>query len=275
MLPPLNAVERHFRGRHVLVTGGSEGIGFAIARRLVMHGAEVTLVARSRDKLERAKATLLAEVPGARVHWIDVDVSDAAAVRERFPSSLAAPLDILINNAGISRPGYFWDIPEADFQRILDVNFAGVVNLTRVLLPMLEQTRGHIVNVGSVSSVVGSLAHSAYCGSKFALYGFSEVLRAELRSRGVKVTIVLPPETETKMIEEEKPFLPHAAAVLQETSGRLTPDEVARAALKGIARGDFEIVPGFMARATVVVNRLAPWFVRAYSDWVVARAERG
>lgn len=274
-LRPSGAVERRFRDRHVLITGGSEGIGFALARRLVTYGAEITLVARNRSKLQRARDTLLSEVPEARVDLIDLDVSDARAVADRFPSALEGrPLDVLINNAGISRPGYFWEIPDTEFQRTLDVNFAGVVQLTRALLPSLERSRGHVVNVGSVSSVVASLGHSAYCGSKFALYGFSDVLRAELRPRGVAVSIVLPPETETKMLEDERPFLPKGARILQESAGRLTADEVARATLRGIARGDFEIVPGLLARATVLASRLAPGLVRAYCDWVVRRAEQ-
>ncbi len=268
-------IEREFRGRRVLITGGSEGIGLALARRLVMYGAEVTLVARNQEKLDRARALLLGEVRDARVDVIAIDVSDTRAVAERFPSALAGRgLDVLVNNAGISRPGYFWEIPDADFARTLDVNFAGVVQLTRALLPLLEQSRGHIVNVGSISSVIATLGHSAYCGSKFALYGFSDVLRAELRPRGVRVSIVLPPETETKMLDDEAPFLPKGARALQESAGRLTADEVARATLRGIVRGDFEIVPGFLARASVLASRLAPGLVRAYSDWVVRRAER-
>jgi len=274
-LRPLHAVERHFRGRHVLITGGSEGIGFALARRLVTYGAEVTLVARNPSKLERARKVLLDEVAEARVDCIDLDVSDAGAIADRLLRALdGRPLDVLVNNAGVSRPGYFWDIPEADFQRMIEVNFSGAVQLTRALIPSLEQTRGHVVNVGSVSSVIGSLGHSAYCGSKFALYGFSDALRAELRPRGVAVSIVLPPETETKMLDGERPFLPKGAQALQESAGRLTADEVARATLRGVARGDFEIVPGFLAQATVLASRLSPGLVRAYSDWVVRRAER-
>jgi 3-dehydrosphinganine reductase len=265
--------ERRFRGRHVLITGGSEGIGFALARRLVRCGADVTLVARNRSKLERAREVLASEVPDACVDVIDLDVSDARAVSETFPRVLdGRPLDVLINNAGVSRPGYFWEIPDADFQRIFDVNFAGVVQLTRALLPTLERSRGHVVNVGSLSSVIATLGHSAYCGSKFALYGFSDVLRAELRPRGVAVSIVLPPETETGMVEYERPFLPKGARALQESAGVLTADEVARATLRGVARGDFEIIPGFLARAAVLASRLAPGVVRAYSDWVVRRA---
>lgn len=272
-LRPLNAVERHFRRRHVLVTGGSEGIGFALARRLVAVGADVTLLSRSAVKLAKAQQVLRAEVPTARIEVIALDVGVAADVSgafARWPSTRR--LDVLINNAAVSRPGYFDEIPGTDFQRMLEVNFSGVVNVTRALLPALERSRGHVVNIGSLSSVVATLGHSGYCGSKFALYGFSDVLRAELRPRGVSVSIVLPPEVDTQMIEDERPHLPPAAVVLQQAAGRLSADEVARATLRGVARGDFEIVPGLLAKAALVAVRLAPGLVRAWSDRIIDTA---
>jgi 3-dehydrosphinganine reductase len=268
------SIERRVRGKHAMVTGGSEGIGFAIARRLVMYGASVTLVARSGTKLDCARARLLAEVRNAKVFTVSLDVSDDTAVARVIGDEVRHhPLDFLFNNAGISRPGYFWDIPHRDFVRQNEINFAGAVLVTRAALPsLLSSSDPHIVNVGSVSSVVASLGHSAYCGSKFALFGFSEVLRAELRLRGVRVSIALPPEVETKMLDEEAPYLPKAAKVLQGTAGKLTPDKVAVAILKGMNTTAFEIVPGFMAKTTIMMYRLAPGFVRAYSDWVVRKA---
>lgn len=271
-LPSL-PLERHFRDRHVLITGASRGIGFALARRLVMLGARTTLVARNLEKLEAAKRSLLEQVPSADVAISAVNVVDARAVHGLRASLADRPLDVLVNNAGVSRPGRFWEIPENDFERQIDVNFAGTVRVTRALLPLLEASRGHIVNVASLSSVVASVSHSAYCSSKFAQYGLSEVLRAELRERGLRVSVVLPPETETEMLNDERPYLSRAALALQGSAGRLTADAVALATLRGVARGSYEIVPGAMARVTLTVARLAPGLVRAYSDWVVRRLD--
>lgn len=268
-LPPRNAVDRYFHGRHVLITGGSQGIGFALARRLTIAGAELTLLSRSADKLARAKASLLTEVPAARVETLALDVSDAGAIAEALPRALGRPLDVLINNAGVSRPGYFSEIPTDAFSHMMKVNFEGTLNVTRALLPALERTRGHVVNIGSLSSVIATLGHSGYCSSKFALYGLSDVLRAELRPRGIRVSVVLPPETETNMLADERPFLPPAAIALQESAGRLSADEVARATLRGVARDQFEIVPGWLAKAAVVASRVAPGLLRSWSDWVI------
>jgi 3-dehydrosphinganine reductase len=268
-------VAHRVRGKHALITGGSHGIGFALARRLVMYGATVTLVARHADKLEEARVRLAAEVANARIFALPLDVSDDAQVRAVIGRELdLRPLDFLFNNAGMSRPGFFWDIPPADFARHLAVNFAGAVSVTRAALPsLIRSSDAHIVNVGSVSSVVASLGHSGYCASKFALFGYSEVLRAELEPRGVRVSIVLPPEVATKMLDEELPFLPKAAKVLQQSAGTLTPDEVARAILKGMNTRKFEIVPGFLAKATILAYRLAPSLVRAYTDRIARTVE--
>jgi 3-dehydrosphinganine reductase len=266
------AVAAHYvRGRHALVTGGSEGIGFALARRMAMSGARVTLLARDRLKLERARAALEEQVPGALVRVVALDVADAALVRSTLPSALGdAALDILVNNAGVSRPGQFLEISNEAFRRQIDVNFWGAVEVTRALLPRLGASPyAHIVNIGSVSSVVATVGHPAYAASKFALYGFSDSLRAELAPLGVRVSIVLPPETTTKMLDEERAHLTMAALALQRTAGRLSPDTVARAILRGMAAGKFEIIPGILARATVLAFRMFPSGVRAYADWVV------
>lgn len=274
----MNVAASYVRGRHALVTGGSEGIGFALARRMLMCGARVTLLARDRLKLDSARAALEEQVPGAHVRVVALDIANADSVRSALPAVLSdAGIDILVNNAGISRPGAFLEIPDEAFRRQIDVNFWGAVEVTRTLLPhILDSSRAHIVNIGSVSSVVATVGHPAYAASKFALYGFSDALRAELAPLGVRVSIVLPPETATKMLEEEQAHLTTAARALQRTAGRLSPDEVARAVLRGMARGKFEIVPGFLARATVVAFRMFPAGVRAYADWVVrSRSEIG
>jgi 3-dehydrosphinganine reductase len=231
------AIARRVRGKHALITGGSYGIGFALAERLVMNGASVTLIARDADKLASAQARLRQRVHRAHVRTLALDVSSSDAPHVIGRELMLKPVDFLFNNAGISRPGYFWEIPEDEFERHTQINFNGAVNVTRAALPsLLRSNDPHIVNVGSVSSVVASLGHSAYCGSKFALYGFSETLRAELRSRGVRVSIALPPETDTPMLANELPHLPPGAKRLQRSGGLLSADEVALAILRGMNR---------------------------------------
>jgi 3-dehydrosphinganine reductase len=267
------SVKHRCCGKHALITGGSEGIGLAIARRLVMYGAGVTLVARSMDKLARAHEMLTGEVSGSHVRLLALDVSDESAVNRALRTELSQqPIDYLFNNAGVSRPGEFWNISREDFQRQIDVNFLGALNVTRVALStLLNSGDPHIVNVASLAGVITVYGQSAYCSSKFALYGLTDVLRAELRPLGIKVTIVLPPETDTAMLDAERPFMPKAAERLQAAAGRLSADQVAVAVLSGMAGSAFEIVPGTLAQLTRLFGRLTPSWVRAYSDWVVRR----
>ncbi len=266
-------VKLRFAGRHALITGGSEGIGFAIARRLIMLNAGVTLVARNVAKLEHARELLMSEVAGARVRILQLDVSDEDAVPRVLGAELEEqPIDYLINNAGYSRPGEFIRLGRDDFQRQIDVNFLAVIHVTRVALAVLLNARDpHIVNIGSLAGVIAVYGQSAYCSSKFALYGLTDSLRAELRPLGIKVSIVLPPETETAMLEAERPYMPKASAQLQSGVGRLSADEVALAVLSGMCTDKFEIVPGVLNRAARILGRIVPGSIRAYSDWIVRR----
>ncbi|MEY4579503.1 MAG: hypothetical protein RL701_4206 [Pseudomonadota bacterium] len=272
----MHRVRKRVRGRHALITGGSAGIGFALAQRLLRCGAGVTLVARNAARLDAAKQQLEHAIAGARVRTLSVDVSDAESVAAQLtPELQAQPIDYLFNNAGVSRPGYFWAIPPAEFKRQNEINFDGVVHVTRAALPTLKtSTDAHIVNVGSLSSVIASLGHSAYCSSKFALYGFSDVLRAELKPLGIRVSIALPPEVETGMLAAELPHLPPGAKELQQSAGLLSADAVALAILRGMNSSNFEIIPGALARASVLAYRWLPNVSRAYCDWVVRRANR-
>ena len=256
-------LERHFRGRHAVVTGGSAGIGLAIARRLVGLGAGVTLVARNPERLERAAS----ELAGART--VVLDVSDAEAVAAVVPSELAEqPADILVNCAGISTPARFTDLTPDQLRREMDINYFGAVWTTRAALPhFLDRGSGHILNVGSIASLVGVHGYAAYTPPKFALYGLSEVLRAELTPRGIGVTIVLPTSTRTAMLEHELEEAPPEAKRLIESTRVLEPDQVAGAALKAVARGRFEVVPGRDVALQMRAYRLAPRLGR----WIVDR----
>lgn len=259
----------YFRGRRVLVTGGSLGIGLALAHQLAQAGASLLLVARRSGPLEEARGAVLRAVPTAEVTVRALDVGDLAALPAAADALLRQhPIDVLINNAGVSQPGRFRDTSPEAYEHHLRINFHGPVALTRTAIPhLLARGGGDIVNVGSIAGALGVYGYTAYAASKFALHGFSECLRGELAPLGIRVSLVLPPETDTPMLAAEQAHLPAETRAIAGTIRTLSADTVARAILDGVARGRFEIVPGAAALWTLRLARAWPGLFRAYCDW--------
>ncbi|MCB9652989.1 MAG: SDR family oxidoreductase [Deltaproteobacteria bacterium] len=270
--------EQYFLGKHVIITGGSSGIGLATARRLASMGASVTLIARREGLLEEARGEVqAAALPGMDVHTLALDVSSESDIQAKLlPHIEAHPANVLINNAGVSMPGRFLEQDPEYFRRLMDINYFGAVNMARAVVPhLIAQGGGHLANVGSLLSVMAIYGYSAYAASKFALYGFSESLRAELAPLGVRVTILLPPDTDTPQHTAELEHLPEETRALAGSVKMLAPDDVADALLRGMARGRFEIIPGLEGRATVLANRWMPGIVRSVCDGIQRRAMKG
>jgi 3-dehydrosphinganine reductase len=246
----------------------------SVARRLIDAGAGVTLVARGAGTLSEAAVELERRRAGARVRTLPLDVSDEAAVGELIPGELAAqPLDILINGAGISKAAEFMDAEPADLRAHMDVNYFGAVWMIRAVLPhFLERGAGHLVSIGSTASLIGIHGYAAYTPPKFALYGLSEVLRAELAPRGIGVTIVMPGSTRTQMLEHELATAPPQTKRIILSTRVLSPERVADALLRAVAKGRFEVIPGADVSLSTRAYRFVPRVGRAYLDWEARRA---
>jgi 3-dehydrosphinganine reductase len=257
------AVGDYFRGKHVLVTGGSSGIGLATARKLVGHGANVTILARRQALLDEAKAQL-----GANVHTVAVDVAKLDEVRERVGAHIAAfPADMLINNAGVVMPGRFLELEDEHFRWMMDVNYFGTVHMCRVVLPQLvARGGGHVLNVSSMAGVIGIYGYTAYAASKFALCGFSEALRGEMWPHKVRVSVCLPPDTDTPQLAFENQYKPAETKAIAGNVKTMTADAVASVLLGGMAAGQFEIVPGLDGKVSVAAQRWIPGVVRMVCD---------
>ena len=245
------------------MTGGASGIGLALGELLVGYGAQVTLVARRQELLDAAKAKI-----GEGAHTLSLDISDAYKVKDSLRKRMAErPIDMLINNAGVAMPGRFIEMDATEYRRQMDINYFGAVNMCREVVPhMTERGSGHITNVGSLLSVMGIYGYTAYAASKFALQGFSECLRAELAPHTVRLTMLLPPDTDTPQHAAEMEHLPEETKALAGSVKMLAPEKVARDCLEGMAAGRFEIIPGFDGRMTVVAQRWVPGIVRWWCD---------
>lgn len=260
--------ESYFQGKSVVITGGSSGIGLALAKQIVAFGGEVHLVARRRSLLDEARASILASTPGARVSVIDVDVAKWDDVQAKVADHFAAqPVDMLINNAGIAKPGKFLELPLEEFRQQMDVNYFGSVHMCRALLPrMIERRGGHVVNVSSLAGVIGIFGYTAYTPTKFALSGFSQVLRAEMWPHGVRVSVVLPPDTDTPQLAFENQFKPAETKAIAGTVKTLSADHVAASILRGMANHDFEIYCDAASRMSALAQGVLPGVVRYFCD---------
>jgi len=206
-------------GKHAVVTGASRGIGLAVARMLVAHGARVTLMARD----EGALAAAALSMDGA-VGWQVVDVADADSVAAAFAH--AGAVDILVNNAGQAASAPFGRTDAALWQRMLDVNLTGAYHCIQAALPgMVDTGWGRIVNVASTAGLTGYRYVAAYCAAKHGLVGLTRALALEVAAKGVTVNAVCPGFTETDIVRD-------AVATIARTTGR-TEDE-ARAALASV-----------------------------------------
>jgi 3-dehydrosphinganine reductase len=233
-----------------LVTGGSSGIGLATAKLLAASGAHVWLVARDGERLH----TALSEVNAARRSTtqccgaLSADVADehqAAAAVHRVATE-AGPPEIVVNSAGIVYAGYVEALDPAAFRRQIEVNYLGAVHVVQAALPaMLDRHTGHIVNVCSVAGFLGVFGYAAYGASKYALRGYSEALRAELKPRGIHVAVVFPPDTDTPQLAFDRATRPPEVDImLGRKISTKSPEFVARAILDGMARRRYIITPG-------------------------------
>jgi 3-dehydrosphinganine reductase len=266
-----------FEGKRALITGGSSGIGFALAKLLVAGGADVTLLARHKDGLDRAEGELshLRQKPEQSVDSISADVGDLAAVTRALQPRLDPGKlpDLVINSAGVAHPGYAQELEPKIFHWMMDVNYFGTVHVTQAFLAaMIQRGSGQIVTISSVAGFLAVFGYTAYGASKFAVRGYSDVLRAELKGTGVDISIVFPPDTQTPQLDYENQFKPAETKALVGDTKPLSADVVASDILKGIARRRYVIIPGFE-------NKLYYWLSGALGtglyplmDFMVARA---
>ncbi len=214
--PPAEAV--------VLVTGGSRGLGWAIASRFAERPVRLVLVSRNLVELQQAQADLLAthaHLTPARIHLVAADLADPAACRRAIEETFArfGRLDVLVNNAGVIEVGPVEAMTAAHFEHTLQVNFLAALHTTLAALPRLTaqaplsgwKRRAAIVNISSIGGKFAVAHMLPYSAAKFALTGFSEGLHAELRGKGVRVTTVCPGLMRTGG-EDHAHFLGNAAA---------------------------------------------------------------
>jgi short-subunit dehydrogenase len=179
---------------NVIITGGSKGMGKAIALKFATEKNNLILCSRTESTLKETQKEILSKHPEVTVNIFAADLTNKDELKKfaAFCLSFGAP-DILINNAGTYQPGKCIDQPEVEFEQLMNVNFYSAFYLTRSLVPeMIANKHGHIFNICSIASLKAYRDGGGYGVSKFALYGFSQNLRLELMNHNIKVTAVFP-----------------------------------------------------------------------------------
>jgi 3-dehydrosphinganine reductase len=240
-------------GKTTLITGGSSGIGLALARILVRQGNNIYLVARRKGLLEESVSELktMVQLPNQTVEGIQTDVADWGQVQAMACQLLNAGIvpDLMINSAGVVQPGYVQDLTIEHFHWMMDINYHGTVQVIQAFLPeMMQRKSGYIINIASGGGLIGIFGYTGYCGSKFAVRGFSDSLRWELAPYKIGVSVVYPSDTETPQLEYDIQHKPAETKALTETAGRMTADKSAKDILEAASRGEKVILPGFEAK---------------------------
>ncbi|MBA3039963.1 MAG: SDR family oxidoreductase [Alphaproteobacteria bacterium] len=253
---------------HVVITGGSSGIGRAVARVYLERDAHVTLIGRSLQRLEAAKDLLTVETGRSAddIGIVSLDVSDDDAVQGAITAveARSGPCDILVTSAGMVAPAPFEAQSGAEFRRHIDTNLHGTVHvISAVYAGMKARRRGQIMVVSSGAGLIGLHGYTAYCASKSALVGFVEALRLESRPHGIAVSICFPPDTDTPQLAEELKLRPPEAVAMMGTAGLWSAEAVARRIVRGLDRGHQEI---FFTPSLYLLARFGglakPWIYR-------------
>jgi 3-dehydrosphinganine reductase len=275
-----DAAEQPMTAGHAVISGGSSGIGLALARRLASSGWDLTIMARDPRRLVAAESelTALRRNPVQRISSQSLDVADNDAVEAAVAALLAAigPPTLVIASAGMVPPGRFDELPLVAFERAMAVNYFGTLHLVRAVLPaMRRHGGGRIVMVASGAALIGFYGYTAYAPSKFAVRGLAEALRSELAPDGIGISIVYPPDTDTPMLRDELTSRPAITSRLAGGARVLSADAVAAAILDGLSRKRFAIAPGWeMAGLGLLHSLIGPLLHRWWFDPLIARAHR-
>ncbi len=249
------------RGKVVIVTGASSGIGEAAAREFGREGAKVVLAARRVDKLQALAQEMIAM--GAEALVVQADLSKLEDIQALVSQTLEkfGRIDVLVNNAGFGRLDWLENLdPLKDIQAQIDVNVMGVIQTTRQVLPvMMKQRSGSIVNMCSMAGLVGTPTYTIYAASKHAVHGFSEALRREVKPWGIDVSLIYPGGVVTE-------FTQHAG-INRKTNAKtpdfmlLTAEQVGKAVVSLVRRPRRMLIIPWLWSLTVFMNKFLPGIV--------------
>ena len=278
----------------VLITGCSSGFGFATALHLAERGCRVIATMRNLKKKGNLEATAADKNLEITILPLDVTVVETIMAVKDYITQQKLQLDVLINNAGYGIGGFFEDLTDREFRDQMETNFFGILNASRIFLPLLRRNKGGmIINISSVAGLTATPSLIAYNTSKWAIEGFSEALRLELKLMGVKVFLIEPGPYPTKVLtdnvrfaegsdHEESPYYPYSRRILMifEEQNRNIQSDVSDISRKieSIIRGktkNFRNILGGFARLRYLLRKYLPYRLYEFLVFKVMFSKRG
>ena len=262
----------YWTNKSIVITGGSSGLGVHLARAFTNANAQVTLVARNLATLQQVQTEL-----GSNTRIVQADVTDDASVEQLFQQLQSESIDAWINTVGKSDRGKILDVSADDFRELIDLNFLSAVRCSRLAVPRLLETKGHLVNIGSLAAKSASSFLGAYPASKFPLAAYSQQLRLELGPAGLHVLLVCPgpidrPDSGNRY-DSASEGLPESA---RKPGGgvrvkRLSPEKLAQSILLACERRKPELIMPAKAKVLFAISQVFP----RLGDWIVRKKTSG
>lgn len=263
---------------HGMVSGGGSGIGLGLAQRLLRRGGKVSIVNRSLKDEARVKLDAAAAEGQGQWAYFEADISDEAQTRQAVDDAVTAfgTPDLAINSAGIAISKIFAETSAEEFQRVIDVNLNGSRHFAVAVLRHMRPG-SRLALIASVAGLVSNYGYSAYGASKYGVVGLATTLRYEYEPLGIGISCVCPPEVDTPMIAAERAPEANADPVclgVKDIVGMLDLDYACDSILKGIDKGRWMVIPGFMAQSTAILYRFLPAGFFAFMKFNIRRLMR-
>jgi len=239
--------------RRALVVGGTSGIGLSVAELLAELGSRVTVAGRDTERLQSARSR--------RFETLQLDITRSPETEDQLRSWCAGngTPELLFNCAGLAHPGYLDEQPDGPAQEMMEVNYTGTWRVCRTLVPLMRDNGGGtIVNTSSLGGLFGLFGYTGYCASKFAVVGFSEALRREVKPYRISVTVLCPPNTRTPGLLRENESKPPEVLRAEENVKTVEPDYVAQKLLKALPSRPRVVIPTLDGRLAYLLSRYFP-----------------
>lgn len=256
------------------ITGGSSGIGLEIAKAMAAKGASIALFARDAAKLQDTVRELRSDHPELMITAHPTDVADKVSLTNavEMAMSMHGTPQWAFANAGIAVPGLFLEQDIESHERQMAVNYNGALYFAKALAkPMVENGGGHLIFISTGAAFFGIYGYSAYGPSKFAVRGLAEVLRVELATQNIKVTLAYPPDTDTPQLKVEEQTKPAATKEITAGGGLWSAKDVADAIIRRAEKGKFTVVPGFQMKGLLVLHSLLGPVLRLWQGWIARK----